>query len=338
MKVRRTIFLAFALVGCSSEVPAAETVESLPQSSPATTVLPTNGYAWSYGDYILDSESMDYLPVDPEAIVLEDGRIRLFVDGIGKSQIRALTSKDGVNFEPESVQPIKGNLPSVVKLPDGRYRMYFVRFDPGAASPEEGRQIRSAISDDALNWIEEPGVRLLGSEPSAVVLSDGRTLLAVRRDSEQSLGNPIWCGKEPSAIWFAVSSDGLSFADETLVVDAATDELLEGRAYGIELARLADDSLVMHYEGCVQGFFATVDEASLQLGQPTRSNLRGKSIVDHFGLPEPDGLGGDISLVVVDGRDQVYISLRSTHDGTRHAGVEEGFDAVRQRIAVAIRK
>ena len=74
-----------AVVGCSNGVPVVEPADSLSQSSAETTLSVTDDFSWSYGDYILDSESMDYLPVDPEAIVLDDGSIRLFLDGIGKS-------------------------------------------------------------------------------------------------------------------------------------------------------------------------------------------------------------------------------------------------------------
>lgn len=314
---------------------------SQPLSTPAVTEPLTPAHlSWDYGPVVLSSEDLDFQPVDPEALVLPDSRIRLFVDGIGQASIRSFTSVDGVNFVADSFAPIAGSFPSVVALPDGGYRMYVTRFTdvPGdiELDPANGSRVFSLYSADAETWVEEDGIRAIGYESSAVVLSDGRTLLAVRRDSEET-PDPIWCNSpEVTSIWFAVSDDGLQFTDVGEIVDGVKDAELEGRAYGVEFVRTLDGRLVVHFEGCLPAFFATVDESTLTIGELEESPLRGQAVFDEYGFAENiGGAGGDITVVEVDGRLRAYIALR---DGSNSMMTEPGgqtIGGVRQRLALA---
>jgi len=58
----------------------------------------------------------------------------------------------------------------VVKLEDGRYRMYY-SLEPEAPGFEG--QVYSAVSADGINWIEEEGIRVKWATfPSVIRLSD----------------------------------------------------------------------------------------------------------------------------------------------------------------------
>lgn len=332
------------LVGCQqSELanlePAPEEDPSEFDNSGETASVPEeqNKPAWEYGPVVLSSDDLDFYPVDVEAIALTDGTIRLWADGIGEQEIRTFTSSDGLKFVEEDVDPIIGQFPSVVALADGGYRMYVTRvfdgFDPDVHVTNRTR-VFSLYSDDGLSWVEEPGERAIGYESSAVLLEDGRTLMAVRRDSAE-VPDPIWCNSpEVTAIWFAVSDDGLTFSDVGEVVDGVKNPELEGRAFGVEFGRLPDGQLVVHYEGCLPAFFAPVDEGSLTTGTPEVSPLRGQAVYDEYGFAENiGGAGGDITLLTVNGELKGYISLRDGADSMMSGPRNDGIN-VRQRVAL----
>ena len=333
-----------ALTACGNTSAGENQTESPADSAAATTdetlaaatapVQPAGpSYAnWEYGPIVLDSDEMDFLPVDPEAIALPDGRIRLFVDGVQLGQIRSYTTENGTDFVPDDVPPIQGTFPNVIALPDGRFRMYVTRFYPNEG-PNGEEKVISLISDDALNWKEEKGFRTTGSETSAVTLKDGRTLLAVRRLSNYK--SPWPCVDSPKAIWFAISDDGLKFEDVSVAVDGGEDFRLEGRAYGVEFARLANGELVMHFEGCLPAYFVAINEDTLELGERVKSPLRGQEVYDHYGFTENiGGAGGDITLLVKDDKDIAYVSLRDGPNAETSMDPSAKPPGVRQRIAL----
>ncbi len=93
------------------------------------------------------------LPVaDASATLLDDGRIRIYVFAQEKGILSAI-SADGAAFQAEEGQRIAGQgagMPRVVRLSDGRFRMFFINMGG----------ISSAISDDGLNFTTEPGMRI----------------------------------------------------------------------------------------------------------------------------------------------------------------------------------
>ncbi len=156
---------------------------------------------------------------DASVIHLPDGRYRLY--GNSSAQLpngRAIDSwisEDGIVFEKEPgfrlISP--GNfLPSVVVLPDRRFRMYLT--DQSVAVGSYGaRAIKSAISTDGLNFVEEDGDRLtyLDNEYESggirgakiLVLKDG-----AYRMYYSAIKDEVW------RVLSAVSSDGLNWVRE----------------------------------------------------------------------------------------------------------------------------
>lgn len=289
---------------------------------------------WKRGPMILDSLDMEFMPVDPEAVALPGGRVRLIVDEPdGAARLHFYSSSDGVNFTPDDVEPWKGTFASVVNLPDGRYRMYYTM--PSAVPGES--EIRSAISDDALNWTREPGVRFSdATESSAVILKDGRTLMAMRRHLTAPFSPDRSCNSQGSSIWFAVSEDGLTFGASWEAVDGSI-RGLGLRAYGVELARMADGRVRMFFEGCEPQFAVDVNEKTLELGKLKRTSIRSRETAKHYdvttdtenGFTHP--AGGDISIIVRNQANWAYVSLMSVDGDDRWGGV-------RQSIVVATKK
>ncbi|MBI3914606.1 MAG: hypothetical protein HY327_10545 [Chloroflexi bacterium] len=116
------------------------------------------------------------VPVDPDVIELEDGRVRMYFYNIavqqGEHPIHSAISTDGINFTVEAGTRFKAeNIfdPDVVRLKDGRYRMFINNAD----------KIISATSSDGLNFTADAGVRVAGggSIPGSIVLADGSVRL-----------------------------------------------------------------------------------------------------------------------------------------------------------------
>lgn len=107
------------------------------------------------------------------------------------------------------------NIPSIHRLEDGRFRMYYG--GPGG--------ILSAISDDGLTFTREPGVRVpsgsmgtseaIATDPSVVVLKDGWVRLYYK--GATGPGGP---GQSIHSVFSAVSTDGLSFEKEGIRIDS----------------------------------------------------------------------------------------------------------------------
>ncbi|HWQ66043.1 MAG TPA: PEGA domain-containing protein [Methanospirillum sp.] len=183
-----------------------------------------NGTRWhEYPDGCLpDQQGADgdlMMVSNPWVIPLDNGDYRMFymARNDASSGLMSAYSSDGLMFEPEGqVLLNKGvgalgedigriSVPSGVRLDDGTIRMYY--------GLEDG--IHSATSpDEGLNWNEEDGIRISSAtDPSVVVLSDGKTGIFYVDLSSGSKGQKVW---------FTVSDDGTDFsaADPITVVES----------------------------------------------------------------------------------------------------------------------
>jgi len=71
-----------------------------------------------------------------------------------EEEIKSAISEDGKIFAVEEGTRLQGNMPAIVKLPDGSWRMYFQALEKGVAV------LKSAVSSDTLNWDIEKGDRI----------------------------------------------------------------------------------------------------------------------------------------------------------------------------------
>ena len=142
--------------------------------------------------------------VSPEAILLKDGRIRLYVTSMG---IEVWESADGLSFERVQAHTPLGADPTLVRTSVG-WRMYFTEMPPGGPDAGGGL-IRSATSVDGLDWTlsSETGIvqetdRRAWGVPDSYVLADGRVRI-------------IWtdtlAGKRREVLRSATSDDGIAF-------------------------------------------------------------------------------------------------------------------------------
>jgi hypothetical protein len=118
----------------------------------------------------------------PGALLLPDGKVRLFIDGGPNSQgLVSLVSEDGRNFTRESGVRIPKpadyltiNNPEPIRLMDGRYLMLYQTQDKKhEGRPEWMAEIHLATSMDGFNWVADPRIIGYGGTSCAVEARDG---------------------------------------------------------------------------------------------------------------------------------------------------------------------
>jgi hypothetical protein len=109
----------------------------------------------------------------PGAIVLSDGRIRLYVST--SEGTLSLISDDGYSFAPEpGIRVPGGGAPSPIRCADGVYRMSYSVRPAGQGENPELDEVHLAESTDGFTWTSETASLVTGSVPTLVELPDGR--------------------------------------------------------------------------------------------------------------------------------------------------------------------
>jgi hypothetical protein len=179
------------------------------------------------------SRPLDSLKVQAPCIVKRpEGGYRLFYTAIGPAKpfascqgyILSAVSENGLAFQVEpgirvAPQPdvphasLRALAPSVARLADGRWRMYY----EARGTADRPTVIASAISSDQVNWTIEEGIRLQSpggvSAPRIVPLSEGRSRLYCCR-SEFGPGGPGKGERLSQCVVSAASHNGIDFEFE----------------------------------------------------------------------------------------------------------------------------
>lgn len=168
-----------------------------------TPTFRASGTTWIPEGIRLRGTDMGGAIADTSTVRLNDGRWRMFVSMISGSQvgqIRSAISGDGLTFTPESGNRLSGSAPRVLRLDDGRLRMFHGR----------GISIASSVSsDEGLTWTDE-GVRLTAAATGyPAITPPGVTRVGGVWRMYFSDGSQI--GNGVSAIKSATSSDMLNW-------------------------------------------------------------------------------------------------------------------------------
>lgn len=177
---------------------------------------------------------------DSEVVDLGDGKYRMYysvepeVTG-NNLEIFSATSSDGQTWTKESgTRKTMATFPDVVKLPDGKWRMYY----------QNAGIIKSAASTDGLAWTDEPGTRMDRNETgynlesvgaqSTIIQSDGTYVMLYRGTINQPYQTTEKIPNQNTQLYFwATSKDGLTFEKKGLAIDSRND-ILYGLADGAE--------------------------------------------------------------------------------------------------------
>jgi len=159
--------------------------------------------AWTFSD---DGVDFNIPGVSPEAVLLGDGSVRLYVTDMGLLVYRA---SDGLTFAQESGSLPQGSDPTLIGLADGTVRMYYVDMSDGTS------EIWTARSSDGLTWSRETGTGIRNESgqrawgvPDSVMLPDGRVRLYWVDMPENADPDAL------EVIKSAVSTNGLTFNEE----------------------------------------------------------------------------------------------------------------------------
>ena len=177
---------------------------------------------WQKGDLAI---SGNY--ADADAVTLGDGRYRLYyslepeVPGFN-GQVYSSVSTDGNKWTKEEGTRIEqATFPSVLKLSDGTYRMYY----------QNAGAIKSAVSADGLVWSAESGTRIDTGNPAGLTLTNvGAPTVAKIGDRYVmvyfgAINEPYTAaGKVPNnethPLLWATSQDGLTFEKKGIALDS----------------------------------------------------------------------------------------------------------------------
>lgn len=144
-----------------------------------------------------------------EVIPLSDGQYRMYFHK--GTEMGSAISSDGRSFTIEEGIRLQGSMPSLVKLPDERWRMYFQIQENGMGV------FKSAVSTDGFSWIIESGVRLSpGGEfdpdnivhPTVIALPEGGYRIYYDGEIRKTEQEFTW------RILSATSPDGLTWTKD----------------------------------------------------------------------------------------------------------------------------
>ena len=173
----------------------------------AAARLANGSDTWQQMGTVLISDSENITLVDPDLVVLPDGRLRLYaydirtdkathtiMSAISTDNGNSFTMEPGVRFASEQMWD-----PNVVIMADGQYRMYY----------NGGDAIKIAVSPDGVTFVADPEVRWSkGGIPGAII-------------QDQT----VWLYGCDKGLARRASSDGLSFGKTTQLVIKAPPEL-----------------------------------------------------------------------------------------------------------------
>ncbi len=117
--------------------------------------------AWNYKGMAV--ESGDCSAGNPEIVELTNGCLVMYTHGQTKgshpseNNTYARSSCDGKMWKWEGLVLKMASMPTAVRLPDGKIRLYFIRSGESGGKAVKG--MMSAISADGLKFTEEPGYR-----------------------------------------------------------------------------------------------------------------------------------------------------------------------------------
>lgn len=208
------------MVGCggaTTGTPAA----AQPSATAATTATPSGGSGFvDFGRVLTPTDfgrPSGSIIGDPTGVLLQDGRIRLFVYVEGQGVWRALsTDAEGTAFRvegactliPDAATNTMGTPwgePRVVGIPGG-LRMFYM----------QDRGIASATSADHVTWRQEPGLRITASQAGvratttgSVVARDGdgyRMYFSELRDNPSNPATPMKSATSPDQLTWTMDA------------------------------------------------------------------------------------------------------------------------------------
>lgn len=163
------------------------------------------------GARVSDTNKFDQrIAASPDAVKTESGSWRLYYSD-GDTIKLAVSGDEGLNWNKQNVKglPAASIDPSVIIMPDGVYRMYFVR--SASADKLDRARILSARSNDGFSWSVERGIRVAADKGANMVMDPDVVLssLGKMRMYYTQLDKGLINGKGTKAPRLSIRSAGL---------------------------------------------------------------------------------------------------------------------------------
>jgi hypothetical protein len=163
-----------------------------------------------------------------------------------KGQVYSAVSSDGIKWTEESGTRMEWTtFPSVIKLPDGKYRMYF----------QNQNVIKSATSSDGISWTQEPGTRVDATNSVGLALDNvaaptiakigNEYVMVYRGDINRKYPEKVPNPNTELFLW-AASQDGLAFEKKGIALDSRNSQF-KGLLDGCELVKWDDNSIRLYF-------------------------------------------------------------------------------------------
>lgn len=234
------ILLAVVVLGVIGAVGYKVMQSRTDDKSTSTTTNKEKSEVWTYGDIAVEGTF-----ADADIVRTSDTTWRLYYatqpEVAGNNfEVYSATSSDGKAWTQEAgTRKTMATFPEVIKLKDGRYRMYF----------QSAGVIKSAISDDGLSFTDEAGTRIdkTNSEnltfdnvaaPTIMQNADDLFVMVYRGTINERYAENTPNPTTQLLMW-ATSDDGLTFTKQGIAVDSR-DSTLNGQLDGPDIV-LWDD-------------------------------------------------------------------------------------------------
>lgn len=299
----------------SLEVTPAPTANASIPPQPESGQVKPKVPVWKYGNAAIAGTY-----ADAEIVDLGNGRYRMYysiepeVPG-NKLEVFSAVSSNGMGWEKEEgVRRDFSVFPDVVKLPDGRYRMYF----------QNQGVIKSAISSDGLSWTEEAGVRIDGANTAGLSLENvaapttmkigDEYVMVYRGTIDQRYSTEVPNNKIQLFLW-ATSEDGMSFEKKGIALDSRN-SIFQGLLDGPELVKWDNGSIRLYFWSYSGIFHTTFKDGGFS--QETEFDY---TTASDPGKPFPPDPPGDPTLAKINNKWFLYYGIHTK--GIYYATLEE---------------
>ncbi len=218
-------------------------------------------YSWKKGELAIEGKY-----ADADIIDLGNGNYRIYYAAEPEiqnfeGQVYSATSSDGINWETEDgTRKTWATFPSVIKLYDGKYRMYF----------QNAGVIKSATSFNGLEWEDEDGTRIdtknsEGMEfenvaaPTVIKINE-EYVMVYRGTIDEKYPEMVPNNNMQLFLW-ATSNDGLNFEKKGIALDSRND-LLKGLADGPEFVEWDDGEIRLYFWSYKGVFHLTFEDGT----------------------------------------------------------------------------
>lgn len=309
------VIVVIGLIGGLGYYTYNKTKSKVVDTSPAKTAeAPSEQKSWKKGDFAVKGKY-----ADADVLSIDTTTWRMYyatqpeVQG-NNFEVYSATSTDGKTWTQEpGIRKTMATFPDVVKLKDGRYRMYY----------QNAGVIKSAISSDGLTFTDEAGTRMDKQNPDNLTLDnvaaptvamqdDGTFVMVYRGTINQRYASNTPNPSTQLLLW-ATSTDGLTFTKKGIAIDSRN-KTLDGQLDGPDIVKWHDDKyhvFMTSYTGVYESVFDGVKftDPTLAFAGEAKETTQGFT-----GAPP-----GDPTVAKIDGTWFMYYGDTGANSGIHYA-------------------